>query len=664
MKKPAIDHFKKYRFVQSLAAGPGGDAVFVVQQANLAENRYDADLWLLRGGETRQLTYTGEVDRFWWAGERAIVFPRLVREEDKRRREAGFPLTVLYRLELDAPGEAAEWLRLEQELEDLLFLPDGGFLFVAVQDDAKAAALAKAGGDEAKAREKLEELRSVEVITGLPVWENGDGFTGGRRHRLWRWDGAQALPLVDGKTDAGMLRLSPSGKCAFFVSRRYDSIAPLEDRLMCLEVGSGEIEDLSGEGAFVHHAYAVVDDETLLVFGTGMETFGINQNGAFYRLDVPTRERHVLYDGGLYNGDDGIVTDLKMSAAPRWAVLDGRVYWNTTLDDSSHLMCIDPATGDIARVTQQPGAVHELAVAEGRLLFVGMRGLSGQELYEVDSNGNERQISCFNTPLEEAYTLQMPQALSFENSEGTLIQGWVITPADWEEGQTYPAILSIHGGPKMTFGGVVMHEMQYWAAQGFGVLYCNPTGSDGRGDEFADLRGRYGLIDYDDIMLFVEAALDNHAWIDDARLGVTGGSYGGFMTNWIVGHTARFRAAASQRGIANWLTMALTSDIGLQFVPDQLGAQPLDDPDTLWDASPLKYAPAAVTPTLFIHSEEDYRCWMVEALQMYTALHAKGVDTRMCVFRGENHELSRSGKPKNRVRRLREITEWFAGYLG
>jgi dipeptidyl aminopeptidase/acylaminoacyl peptidase len=164
-------------------------------------------------------------------------------------------------------------------------------------------------------------------------------------------------------------------------------------------------------------------------------------------------------------------------------------------------------------------------------------------------------------------------------------------------------------------------------------------------------------------MKFTDAVLEKYPFIDSERIGVTGGSYGGFMTNWIIGHTRRFKAAVSQRSISSWITNFITSDIGYYFVKDQIAATPWDNMERLWDHSPLKYAYRAKTPTLFIHSNEDYRCWEVEGLQMFTALKYFGVESRLFLFKRENHELSRSGKPQHRIKRLEEITNWFNRYL-
>ena len=206
--------------------------------------------------------------------------------------------------------------------------------------------------------------------------------------------------------------------------------------------------------------------------------------------------------------------------------------------------------------------------------------------------------------------------------------------------------------------------MQLWASEGYFVFFCNPHGSDGKGNKFADIRGpKYGKLDYDDIMRFTDAVLEKYPQIDKSRVGMTGGSYGGFMANWIVGHTDRFAAVASQRSISNYISKCLTTDIGYYHNIYAMQADPWNGADILWEHSPLKYADKCTTPTLFIHADEDYRCWMGDAIQMFTALRMHGCPTRLCLFHKENHMLSRSGKPKHRIRRLKEITDWFEKYL-
>ena len=205
--------------------------------------------------------------------------------------------------------------------------------------------------------------------------------------------------------------------------------------------------------------------------------------------------------------------------------------------------------------------------------------------------------------------------------------------------------------------------MQCFAGQGYFVFFTNPRGSDGRGEEFANITEQLSYTDFDDFMEFYDQVLERYADIDEEKVGICGGSYGGFMCNWMIGHTDRFAAAASQRSISNYLTKSLCTDIGFSHNMAQLGTNPWEDFDTVWEHSPLKCAPNAKTPTLFIQSDEDYRCWMSDAISMFTALKMNGVDSRIALFHGENHELSRSGKPENRISRLTEIGNWFEKYL-
>jgi len=227
----------------------------------------------------------------------------------------------------------------------------------------------------------------------------------------------------------------------------------------------------------------------------------------------------------------------------------------------------------------------------------------------------------------------------------------------------YPTILYIHGGPKTSFGDAFMFEFQLLANNGFAVLYMNPRGSDGYSEEFADIRRNYGKRDYQDLLEGISYALQNFNFIDPNRLGVAGGSYGGFMTNWIIGHTKLFKAAITDRSIANWVTFFSTSDIGREFTLDQIGSDPWGEPAKLAEQSPISYLKDVDTPTLIIHSQEDYRCWLGEALQLYTSLKYLGKQAKLVIFPHENHDLSRSGKPKHRVIRLEHYLNWFNNYL-
>ncbi|MBQ6856281.1 MAG: S9 family peptidase, partial [Lachnospiraceae bacterium] len=293
--------------------------------------------------------------------------------------------------------------------------------------------------------------------------------------------------------------------------------------------------------------------------------------------------------------------------------------------------------------------------------FSGMRDMGISEIYSFNGK-EEKKLTSFNDELMAERAVCPVEEFTFYHKDIEL-DGYVIKPLDYDPNKSYPGLLTIHGGPRAVFGPVYFHEMQMFANMGYFVFFTNPVGSDGRGNAFADLSGRHGSIDFDQCMALTDEVLKMYPQIDTKRVGVMGGSYGGFLTNWIVGNTDRFAAACSQRSISNWVSKCMTTDIGYYFNMDQIKADPWNTPDKMWTHSPLKYANKAKTPTLFIQADEDYRCWMGDAIQMFSALKFFGTETRMCLFHGENHELSRSGKPTHRVRRLTEMVNWFEKYL-
>ncbi len=253
-----------------------------------------------------------------------------------------------------------------------------------------------------------------------------------------------------------------------------------------------------------------------------------------------------------------------------------------------------------------------------------------------------------------------PEPFSYRAPGGHEVPGWVLLP----EGKgPHPVILYIHGGPHTAFGEALMFEFQLFAAAGYAVVFGNPRGSTGYGEDYARLRGRWGEIDEADLLGLLDEALDRFP-LDPGRVGVAGGSYGGYMTNWLTGrHPERFRAAVTDRSISNWLSFFGASDIGPPFARMQLFADPWRDPERLWEKSPLKYAHRVKAPTLVVHAEEDHRCPIDQGETWYTALLDRGVKARFFRVPGEGHELSRSGRPDRRAARLRAYLDWWREHL-
>ncbi|AJD90688.1 hypothetical protein JMA_13710 [Jeotgalibacillus malaysiensis] len=277
--------------------------------------------------------------------------------------------------------------------------------------------------------------------------------------------------------------------------------------------------------------------------------------------------------------------------------------------------------------------------------------------------GEAKQVTNVNRQLLDEVEVVAPEAVSYESTDGYTVHGWFMKPSGYQEGEKAPMILNIHGGPHAMYANTFFHEMQLLASQGYAVLYTNPRGSHGYGQTFVNaVRGDYGGGDYRDLMAAVDGALEQFDFIDRDRLGVTGGSYGGFMTNWITGHTDRFKAAVTQRCISNWISFYGVSDIGYYFSEWQIQAD-LGDIDTLWKHSPLAYADQIKTPLLILHSENDYRCPIEQAEQLYIALKRKEKKTRLVRFPESDHNLSRTGKPELRLERLNHLTGWMDEYI-
>lgn len=320
-------------------------------------------------------------------------------------------------------------------------------------------------------------------------------------------------------------------------------------------------------------------------------------------------------------------------------------------------------------LTEGPHVIHAFSVHEptGRVALLLIDELSPGDVW-VGRLGAGRleqmvRLSRTNDALLEGVRLARPERFDFVADDGTPLEGWVMRPPTWEPGRRYPAVLQIHGGPMAMYGYAFFFEFQLLAACGYVVLYTNPRGSQGYGQAFcAAIRGRWGDRDYRDVMAFVDEALRRFDFIDPQRLGVAGGSYGGFMTNWIIGHTDRFKAAVTMRSVANEYSFFGTSDIGYLDLYD-LDAPPWERPEAYLGMSPVHHAGRIRTPTLIIHSEQDLRCPIEQAEQLYVALKMRRVPTEFVRFAGESHGLSRSGKPWHRVFRLDRIVDWLDRYL-
>jgi len=329
----------------------------------------------------------------------------------------------------------------------------------------------------------------------------------------------------------------------------------------------------------------------------------------------------------------------------------------TSGDRTVRFFEISDRTSRVLYAVNDPTHLDDLYVANLQALLDGARGRP------LDTTRDERQLTHLNAALWPQLQMSKVERVAFKGADGWPVDGFLMKPVGFDPAKKYPMVLSIHGGPAGMYGFDWFHEFQVYASRGWAVFFTNPRGSTGYGEKFdRGIQGEWGGKDYVDIMNGVDAVLAANPWIDPAKLGVTGGSYGGYMTNWIVGHTNRFKAAVTLRGISNFVSDEGTRD-GAYGHADDFGGDLFEKFDAYWDASPLKYARNVKTPTLILHQDNDFRVPIEQGEQWFRALQHFGVPSEIVFFPRENHNMTRTGEPKHLVESLKWQVYWFDKYL-
>ena len=629
-----IETLTQFQFVSNPSFAPDGSGIaFVVQHADLKDNDYKGDLYFYRlgGGQVTRLTTAGDGKSYTWTARGTLLFPSA--RDGKKEGETSY-----YEISPKG-GEAVKAFTVPLRAGSIYPVDEDRYLILASSQLEKAE----------------EKNPAYEVIDELPFWSNGRGFTNGQRSRLYLYHAAAGELRPVSEETADVTGFSVRGNRVLYKAFPWTDVRGQYPGVYLYDLDTGETRCLLQKGRRRVGMIGLWANDEAVVAASEEDPQGAWRYMDFYTLS--------LTDGGLklltqydYSSDSGSVgSDARLGGGRTMKVEDGVCYFVTTRGDSAHLYALR-RDGTLEGVVTQEGSCDSFDVQNGHVVVCG---LYGDQLAELYLDGE--QITRFNDMSQ--WQISTPRSYTFSASAGSELTGWVMEPAGYEPGRKYPAILHIHGGPRTVFGTVFHHEMQVWANAGYFVFYTNPRGSDGFGTEFGDISGKFGTVDYDDLMEFTDYVLAHEKDIDPGRVGVTGGSYGGFMTNWIIGHTDRFRAAASQRSIANWIAFEHMSDIGENFTKGYQTALTHEDVDKLWLHSPIRYVADCKTPTLFVHSDADYRCNVAEAMEMFTALKVLGVETRMCVLRGENHDLSRTGRPRSRIVRMREILSWMDRHL-
>jgi dipeptidyl aminopeptidase/acylaminoacyl peptidase len=488
------------------------------------------------------------------------------------------------------------------------------------------------------------------------------GWVGDRRTHVFvvPADGSgEATQLTDGDFEDSGPAWSPDSRTIAFASARDDDWdVQLQQQIWVVGTDGGGLRRVTPEDDHDwYEAPSWSPDGASIACRTSQGGFDRPRHDQVAIVDASSGERRVLTDA----------LDLQCGPYPdaREPVWDGESLLFSVEDHGNvHVRRAPVAGGDAEVVVGGDQWVHAFDIAAGVIVHAASTPTMPGEVY----CGERRLTEASAAFCEQASPLPSERFVAV-SPDGSEVEAWLVRPRGIEPGKRYPVLLNIHGGPFTQYGNKFFDEFQVYAHAGYAVLYSNPRGSSGYSEAWGrairgpvDGGGGWGSVDYDDLMAVVNTALEQFDFLDGERMGVIGGSYGGYMTSWIVGHTDRFRAACSERAVNNMLSEFGSSDFGW-FHRAYTGVWPFEDVQPYLDQSPTTYAAAITTPLLILHSENDLRCNIEQGEHLFTILRLLGREVEFVRFPAESHELTRSGSPFHRVTRFEVLLDWFARYL-
>jgi len=628
--------FLRFKFAGNPQIDSNGNRIaFTLSTSNDKKDGYDKSIYMYNGNSIFKFTKGPSNSSPRWSFDgKEIAFVSSDKDEN------GSDLMIIR----SDGGEAVKIVHFDDQITDLAWL-NSKELILSVALRAKRKQI------------KGEQKDDVHEIKEIPFWSNGEGFINDVKVQLYLVNkNGTKKRLTNEKGEIFTFAPSPDGKSIAFIEALDLEHVPLVSDLFILKIGFGEPKKITNSDVSVGNICWSPDSREIAAMISDLK-HGSFTNERLWVTDL-SGDFKKLCDIDLAKGNS-INSDSRGGSPNEIFWRDQGIYFMMTDGPVSKIYKF--FDGKVTEIINGERSISGFSVApNGNIAFLSMNFASLDELY-LYKNGKEKRLSRFND-LQD-FSISVPEHFEVTSSDGKKIDAWIMKPVGFQSGKKYPTILEVHGGPRTAYGNAFFLEFQILTSNGFAVLFSNPRGSDGYGEEFSYIHGAYGKRDYKDIMEVVDEAVKRFDFVDEKRLGITGGSYGGYMTNWVVTQTDRFKAAVSQRSISNWVSFFGTTDIGYFFGPDQLGGDPWSNPDGYAKMSPLTYVKNVETPIMFIHSMEDYRCYMVEALQFFTALRYFGKETKLALFPSESHELSRSGKPYHRIKRLDLILDWFKKHL-
>jgi dipeptidyl aminopeptidase/acylaminoacyl peptidase len=650
------EDYYAFEFLREPRISPDGKLVaYVLQAIDRKQNRRNSNIWLASvDGSRAPWQFTTSLQSSsspqWSPDGQYLAFlsSRPAGTESGAASDGGSsanrPKNQVYILSMSG-GEARRVTELKNGVDGFQWSPDG----------KRLAVLSRLGPSDRPSENK--ERSDVRHYSQLQYKFNDTGWFDDKRTHIWIVDvktGKETQLTSGDDWDDRDPQWSPDGTRIAFVSdrtgRAYEDSRNTD--VWVIPAEGGALVKISD------HAEA---DNT--------PRWSPNGKSIAFIGSIKERDHPKIWLAPSTGGSPSVLAATDLDLIPsdlEWAG-DGRgIYFASGVHGEYQLFRVEFASKTTKAITTGPRAVHSMDISPraGKMVYTVNDFKHLDDLYVADLNGrNERKLTNLNEALWKQLQLQDVERFTYKGADGWDVDGFFVRPVGWQEGKKYPMILNIHGGPAGQYGVDWFHEFQVYAARGWAVFFVNPRGSTGYGQKFErGIEGEWGRNDYTDIMNGVEVALQKYPWIDRDRLGVTGGSYGGYMTNWIVGHTNMFKAAVTLRSVSNFISDEGTRDFAYGHAPD-FGGDLFEKFDLYWERSPLKYAKNVKTPILILHSDNDLRVPLEQGEQWYRALKHFGVKTEMVVFPRENHNLTRTGEPRHLVESLNWQIYWFDRFI-
>jgi dipeptidyl aminopeptidase/acylaminoacyl peptidase len=650
------DDLYRFRWIDHVRLSPDGERVAYQLSSPDAESRQTRSRIVVRrllDQESVDATAVPRRDHSpeWSPGGRSIAFVS--------RRGAADQVFVL---DLAGGGEALQITSLPEGASSPAWSPDGrhvAFIGVVVADP-------EAVMDDPRPPESKEQVRRspvVRVARRLDYKHDGQGFVDGRNHHLFvvPAGGGEATQLTSGVWDVAGFDWSPDG-AKLVVAGNAEPNSDLQRELDLYVVDlAGNRDKIAGGFYLGSPSWSPRGDVIAFVAPNGLEAGLIERLWIVPSTGGVPRCLTLSLDQSV---GDSLISDMRGGHGGIricWSKDGDRLFFLSSGPGVTALYSCD-LDGNLWPEAGGARRIFDFDVAPGVFAFCASDAINPGELHIV-ANGAEARLTDLNPWLRERYIAQ-PERHQFTAPDGWGIEGWLLKPENFDPGRLHPLVLEVHGGPHGQYGWAFFHELQMLAGMGYLVLYANPRGSDGYGERFrSEVVRDWGGKDYIDLMTAVDQLVERTGAVDTSRMGIGGGSYGGYMTNWVIGQTDRFAAAVAMRSISNLVSEYAQHDIVI-WGSLELGPPPWPDPDELWRRSPIRYVQNIKTPLLLTCGEMDLRCAISQSEEMFGAMRLLGKTVELVRFPEESHDISRSGRPDRRVERLRRIAGWFERFLG